>query len=402
MTVEQRSWQAKRGISMPDPTAPAVHVVRDRVDALKRAMQREKLAAFVSVAPPNQAYLTAFRALLYSRPLLLVVGPERTVLIVPGLEEDHARSDAIVDEVQAYYEHPRAARPVLSHLDLLDDLRGVVGPGARIGVEFPACPAGLARHLSDAGFALVDLSPVISTMRSVKDGVELAAIADAARLVTTGVTGSVAACRVGITEIEVDGAGTTAVLQAVGDLQDADTVDQLVMTPSGPERSVLPHAFSTTRRLKHGDVLIHTRQVALNGYRAELERTAFVGSPDADRRRLFDTMRTAQEAARNAVRSGAPCSSVDRAAREVFRREGLDSYAIHRSGHGIGLSPHEPPYLRFDNDEPLEEGMVVTVEPGIYVPSMGGFRHSDTLVVTPTGSELLTSYATDVESLTRE
>lgn len=113
-------------------------------------------------------------------------------------------------------------------------------------------------------------------------------------------------------------------------------------------------------------------------------------------------MRTAQDAARTAVRAGASCSSVDRAAREVFERHGLDSYAIHRSGHGIGLSPHEPPYLRFDNDEPLEKGMVVTIEPGIYVPGVGGFRHSDTAVVTSTGSELLTSFATDAETLTRQ
>jgi Xaa-Pro dipeptidase len=385
---------------MHDVRSPVVERVRTRIGALKEVMGRHGVVGVVCVAPANQAYLTGFRALLYSRPLVLVVRVDRSFLIVPGLEEGHARDEAIVDEVHAYYEHPSGNSQTLSHLDLLDDLLSAE-PGGRVGVEFASCPTGLTRHLSDAGYVPVDLGPTITAMRAVKDDFEMKAIADSAKLVATGVNGSIRACRAGATEIEVDGAGTTAVLEALADRADVATIDQLVMTPSGTERSVLPHAFSTTRPLEHGDVLIHTRQVGLNGYRAELERTVFIGAPGAEQRRLFDVMRAAQDAARSTVRAGASCSSVDRAAREIFEREGLDSYAIHRSGHGIGLSPHEPPYLRFDNDELLEEGMVITIEPGIYLPGVGGFRHSDTVAVTSTGSELLTSFATDVETLTR-
>lgn len=366
-----------------------------RVDALRAQMDRLGVAAAVSAAPANQTYLAGFRALLYSRPILLVVGPEATTLIVPGLEETHARAEAKVDRVRAYYEHPLGDGPA-SHLAWLDE---ELPAGGAVGIESGACPHGLARHIADAGHPLVDLDPALVAMRQVKDAAEIELIAGAARVTGAAVAASIAACREGITEIEVDGAGTAAMLAAVAGRERSATVDQLVMTPSGTERSVLPHAFSTTRRLAAGDVLIHTRQVGLDGYRAELERTVFVGAPDGERRRAFELMREAQAAAVAAVRAGVPCSEVDRAARDVLTGGGFGEYAIHRSGHGIGLSPHEPPYLRFDNDEPLQEGMVITIEPGIYVPGLGGFRHSDTVVVTAGGPDLLTDHATDLNNL---
>lgn len=369
-----------------------------RVDALRAELDRLGVAAAVSTAPANQTYLAGFRALLYSRPILLVVTPEATTIIVPGLEETHARGEAKVDRVRAYYEHPLGDGPA-SHLDWLDEELRALPSGAAVGIESSACPEGLARHIADAGHRLVDLDPALVAMRQVKDATEIDLIADAARVTGAAVAASIAACREGITEIEVDGAGTAAMLAAVAGRERNATVDQLVMTPSGTERSELPHAFSTTRRLEAGDVLIHTRQVGLDGYRAELERTVFVGAPDGERRRAFELMRAGQAAAIGAVRAGVPCSKVDRAARDVLTAGGFGGYAIHRSGHGIGLSPHEPPYLRFDNDEPLEEGMVITIEPGIYVPGLGGFRHSDTVVVTSDGPDLLTEHPTDLGSL---
>lgn len=199
-----------------------------------------------------------------------------------------------------------------------------------------------------------------------------------------------------------DGVGTRAVLAEVAGIGRPVTVEELVMTPSGPERSTLPHAFSTTRRLKPSDGLIHTRQVGLDGYRAELERTLFIGRPSADQRRAFDAMRAAQDAAIGAVRVGVACSDVDRAARARFEDAGLARHAIHRTGHGIGLSPHESPYLRFDEHRPLEEGMVITIEPGIYVDGLGGFHHFNTVVVRADGAEPLTDHPSDLASLVHD
>lgn len=147
-------------------------------------------------------------------------------------------------------------------------------------------------------------------------------------------------------------------------------------------------------------MVIHTRQVAVEGYRAELERTLIVGDPTPEQERAFAVMHEAQQAAMRAVKPGAAMRGVDAAAREIIAAAGYGAHAIHRSGHGIGIGVHEQPFLRFDNPEALVPGMVVTIEPGFYVPGLGGFRHSDTLAVTDVGSELLTEYPRSLAALT--
>lgn len=369
-----------------------------RLADLRATMARKGIGAAVVISPANQTYLVGFRALLYSRPIVLVVAPESTALVVPGLEEVHARDEAAVDELLVYYEHPEGG-PDHDHLGCLESALGAGGSGQRIGVELSVCSAGLAEHLTRAGRCLVDLDPALTRLRAIKDKTEIAVIREAARVTAIGVAASLDACRAGRTEIEVDGAGTSAVMAEVARLGVATTIEQLIMTPSGRERSILPHALSTTRHLRPKDVFIHTRQVGLNGYRAELERTAFVGRPDDAQLRAFDVIRSAQQAAMGAVRAGIRCRDIDSAARNVIDRAGLGGFAIHRTGHGIGLAAHEPPYLRYDNGALLEEGMVITIEPGVYIPGVGGFRHSDTVVVRSKGHERLTKHPSDLDSL---
>jgi Xaa-Pro dipeptidase len=362
-------------------------------------MGRAAVAALLSVSPANQTYLAGFRALLYTRPILLVLRPDAAELVVPGLEEAHAMDEAAVDRIHVYYEHPEAG-DAATPLECLDRALGSLPRGAAIGLEASSCPVGVARHLTDAGYALTDLDPALTRMRAVKDEAEVAMIAEAARIAAAGVEASLARCGPDATELDVDSAGTAAVMRSVSRFGVDVTVDLLTMTPSGSVRSALPHALSTSRRLRDGDVLIHTRQVGLSGYRAELERTAFIGTPGEEMMRVFEAVRAAQRAAIATVGPGIRCSDVDRAARRILGDAGLASYAIHRTGHGIGLSAHEPPYLRYDNDAPLESGMVITVEPGVYIRGIGGFRHSDTVLVGPDGPRVITSYPTDAESLT--
>jgi Xaa-Pro dipeptidase len=370
-----------------------------RLAELRAAMACERVSASIVLSPASQTYLVGFRALLYSRPIVLIVAPDSTLLVIPGLEETHAREEAAVDELLVYHEHPGggAAR---DHLECLERTLAAVAPRQAIGVELSVCSAGLARRLTRAGHRLADLDPTLSRMRAIKDDTELALIREAAWVTGIGVGASLDACHPGRSEIEIDGGGTTAVMAAVARLGGDTTVEQLIMTPSGRERSILPHALSTTRRLGTRDLLIHTRQVGLGGYRAELERTAFVGRPDDEQARAFRVVRSAQQAAIDAVRTGARCRDIDAAARRVIDRAGLGRFAIHRTGHGIGLATHEPPYLRYDNDSPLADGMVITIEPGIYIPGVGGFRHSDTVVVRGDGHDRLTEHPTDLDTLT--
>jgi Xaa-Pro dipeptidase len=361
-------------------------------------MSQLDVAVCVLVAPASQEFFVGFRTIYYPRPILALVDQETTTIVVPCCEEAEAVARARVDLVDVYYEHPGIAGPT-SHLECLAERLRLIPRGSRIGLELDACPASLAELVTGRGDVVVDVGSIAAKLREVKEPAETELIVSAAEIANAAVAASLEAMAVGSTEIEIDQAGN-AVAHAAAARRDAPvTLELLVITAAGAERSTFPHTLSSNRRLEAGDVVIHSRQIGLNGYRAELERTMVVGRPTSEQRRVFEVMRAAQQAGIEAVLPGARCCDVDRAARDVLADAGLGSYAFHRTGHGIGLGT-EPPYLRFDDPAVLEEGMVVTVEPAVYVPGLGGFRHSDTLVVTKGGADVITSFPSDLGSLT--
>jgi len=165
------------------------------------------------------------------------------------------------------------------------------------------------------------------------------------------------------------------------------------------EMSAIPHSMATRRLIKKGDIVIAEAGVDIGGYTCELERTMVVGKPAEKQKKYFDVMVKAQEAAFQAFKPGARCSDIDSASIDVFKKAGLMSLVRHHTGHGLGLEGHEPPWLDIGNNEPLRAGMVVSCEPGIYELDYGGFRHSDTVLVTDGGMELLTYYPRSIGEL---
>ena len=163
-------------------------------------------------------------------------------------------------------------------------------------------------------------------------------------------------------------------------------------------KSAIPHSIDLNRPIKDGDVLVTGAGADIGGYGSELERTMIVGQPTAKMEKMFKVMCRAQEA--DALKPGNTCADVDRASNKVIKDAGYWGLVKHHTGHGLGLLGHEPPYLDQGNDQPLEPGMVLSIEPGIYELGYGGFRHSDTLAVTEDGCEWLTYYPRDIESLT--
>jgi Xaa-Pro aminopeptidase len=153
---------------------------------------------------------------------------------------------------------------------------------------------------------------------------------------------------------------------------------------------------------RQGDVLVTETSAPIWGYNAELERSMIIGTPTAEMRRLFAHMLAAQQVAFDTLRPGMTCADVDDAVMRYFTENDLRPYWRQHTGHAIGLRNHEAPFLDVGDHTPLEPGMVFTVEPGIYSPEVGGFRHSDTVVVTANGIDILTDYPRDLESLTIE
>lgn len=374
--------------------------VSQRLTKVRSLMDERGIIAIIVANPDHQYYLSGFKAILYSRPIIYLADKDSSNLIVPALEEVHARNNASVDNIMVYYEHPEMAHKGTSPLEQLRSLLSNYSPGSKIGVDMDSISAEQVNFIQHSGYEVIDIGQKIVEMRYVKDEEELELIEEAGKLSNLAVSTSLSACQEGITEIEMDAVGTKALFEETAKKHPNSTLDLFVMSPSGTERTIMPHVFSNTRRLQSGDIIIHSRQVSLNGYRAELERTIALGELTDDQKRGFEAAKVAQQKAMDFLKPGITAAEVDKVSRNSLKKAGFIDYANHRVGHGIGISTHEKPYLRFDNDLELQEGMVFTIEPGIFIPGIGGFRHSDTLILTKNGSKLITEYPRELKDLT--
>jgi Xaa-Pro aminopeptidase len=158
---------------------------------------------------------------------------------------------------------------------------------------------------------------------------------------------------------------------------------------AGGERSALPHAGATARRLRRGDMVVLDFGCRVNGYHSDMTRTVAVGRASAQLRHMHAAVDAARLAALAVVRPGVQARMVDAAARRVLADAGLGRLFPHALGHGLGLRLHERPRVSARSDEVLRESMVVTIEPGVYVPGYGGIRIEDDVAVTATGARLL-------------
>ena len=366
-----------------------------RLARLQNSLAQRGIDAAIVWLPAHQHYLGGFLAHIYSRPIFAYITPTSSTLVVPGLEEDRARSMAAVDQILAYREQPGLTRTgggaMAGAAEILSDLLAALPSRGVVGIEATVLPWQWAQMPADRGLRLVDVGPDIYRMREVKDAEEQRLLRLAGRLVSLAVRETLAAFRPGIAEPLAELQGNRAALEAAAtELLDAWVELVKTLTASGVDKSAMPHAVTTNRTLTAPDLGIHRRHVWVDGYEAECERTFFVGTPSASLTRMFEVMCEAQQAACQALRGGVPAREVDRAARDLITRAGFGANFVHRTGHSIGMEPHEMPDLRHDSDRVLEPGMVVTVEPGIYAPGIGGVRHSDTFIITEAGSECLT------------
>lgn len=241
-----------------------------------------------------------------------------------------------------------------------------------------ALPAKLRRSIFHPVGALV------STLRQIKDVGEIRKLRAAAAL----------GCRLfdtifdhivpGATEAEV-----ALALEYNAKLAGASEMSFPSIVASGP-RSALPHGRATSAKLPRRGFVTLDFGVVLDGYCSDMTRTVHLGRPTDEERRVYDAVLEAQEAGVAAVRPGANGAEVDEAARSVLRRAKLDKWFTHSTGHGVGLEIHEGPRLAARQTQKLEAGMVITIEPGVYMPGKFGVRIEDMVLVTKTGGEILT------------
>jgi Xaa-Pro aminopeptidase len=225
----------------------------------------------------------------------------------------------------------------------------------------------------------------VERLRTVKDVDELTTMRAAAKLISEAWTGVVRKMKLGVSELRVAADLEYAMKRAGASGPSFETI-----IASGP-RSAWAHARPTSKLLKKNELVVMDQGVILRGYCSDMTRTVFLGRPSDRVRRIYDAVLDAQQAAKSIIRSGVTAGDVDAAARRTLSRYKLAKYFTHSTGHGLGIEVHEMPRLGRGESFILEEGMVVTIEPGVYIEGLGGVRIEDDVVVTSKGSEDLTS-----------
>jgi Xaa-Pro aminopeptidase len=329
-------------------------------------------------------------------------------VFVPEFEVERVRAETAFERVESYPEYPGLVHPMLLLPRVLADL-GVRGAVGADGDGYPGILGYRGPALSEAtGLRVEIVAEHIESMIARKSPAELELIRESARWCEEAHRRLQEHTRPGATEVEAGlRAGqeaTLAMLSALGpafggQLASTDGASAGYRGQIG-RRSAWAHAIAHAIEFAPGDVLVTETSAPVWGYNAELERALVIGEPTDEMRRLFDHMLAAQEVAFAAVRPGATCADVDRAVLSYFEEHGLMPYWRQHVGHAIGLRDHEAPFLDVGDETRIEPGMVFTIEPGLYDMEIGGFRHSDTVAVTPDGIEILTDYPRDLESLT--
>jgi len=370
-----------------DPTHVAVRLAR-----VRSHMTASGIDALVVTHLPNLTYLTGFVGTAGAA----IVLPRRCLLVVDFRYVTAAETVAAALGGQVVVEtFDRSYDEAIVHL--LGRERST-----RIGIEaaylpvnrFNAISAGLAARAplplhSDAGTpVLVPTERLVEQARIIKDAAEIAALREAGRRLARVADGVAALVREGRTEREI-AADIEIALREAGFTRPAfETI-----VASGPN-SALPHARPTGRRVEPGDTTVLDFGGVYDGYCVDLTRTVQLGASSAALRGLYAAVAEAQQAALAAVRPGVASSAIDAAARSVLERHGLGGAFGHGTGHGLGLEVHEEPRIGKIApqlpDVVVEPGMVFTIEPGAYIPGLGGVRIEDDVLVTEDGCEVLT------------
>lgn len=391
-----------------------------RITAAEYSQRRERLAehtrlqgaaAALVFESPRVLYYSGFAFYPTERPIALIVTADgESHLFVPRLELEHAQQEGFVEQVHHYDEYPRLEHPmqVLARV-----LKGLGLTGTKLVADHDGYPwvfGYTGPMLSEVSSSTVESAyTFMDHQMSVKSAAEIGLIKESMKWANMAHVLLQRYTKPGVSETEVsmrssmeatlamkDALGSTFKAQAMGFFNEGALA--LYRGQIG-KNSSLPHALTGNLEFSMGDVLVTGATAPVWGYLSEIERTMFVGEPSTEQVRMFGLMKDAQEVAFAAMRPGALCADVDAAVNEYFAANNLGEYWRHHSGHGIGLRNHEAPYLDIGTDIPLESGMVFAVEPGLYHPELGGYRHADTVLITATGAELLSYYPRDLGSL---
>jgi Xaa-Pro aminopeptidase len=354
--------------------------VHPRLTSLRKEMTSKGIDSFLVTDMKNVRYVTGFTG---SSGALMVDASAATLIT------DFRYAEQVEEETSGFDIRISKNPPFLEAAKIKDGARG------RLGFEGKSMSCLDWRKLEEAlpGVDLVPCEGLVESLRKVKDSYEIGKIRGAAEITDRVFQEILTEVKPGVSEAELAAEIDYRFRRRGASDSAFDTI-----VASGP-RSSMPHARAGDRRLAKGDAITFDMGAVLGGYCSDMTRTVFLGRADDTQRLVYRLVLDAQEKAEKMVRPGVRSCDLDRAARSKIESDGYGENFGHRLGHGVGLEVHEEPVISAKVDAPVSEGMVFTIEPGVYLPRRYGVRIEDTVVVREDGYEILTKSSKELIEL---
>jgi len=379
----------------PLTAKPGKEELNARLEKVRELMERQKLDYYVSFSPVNIYYLTNFANNVHERPFILII-PKKGLMkmVCPLLESTHVKSRARCDlEYVIYYEFPAPEGQ-----NWYDVYRPLFKEGDRVGIE-SAMPAGILKETR--GTAMI--TNIIEEARVIKTDYEIGRTVHACLVVDEGMKKILELTRTGVPLITIYSALVQAMMaKSLFEIPDINLLaSKFIGAVWPPSMSHDPHIVPTPFQvMEKGGPSCSIVTAIVDGYGVEIERTLFLNYIPEYARKPFEIMMKARALAYEMAVPGMVLEEIDRNVRQVFIDAGYGNNIIHRTGHGFGITGHEDPFLALGDKRKLVPGMIISVEPGIYFKGQGGYRHSDTVLITETGNLKLTEAPESIEALT--
>jgi Xaa-Pro dipeptidase len=374
--------------------SPSKKELSSRLDNVRNLMKKEGLDYYVSFDPVNIYYLTNFANNVHERPFILIIEREGVPkMVVPLLEKSHVETRALCDlEFHPYYEFP--AKEGERWFDIYQPL---IKKDAKVGIE-SAMPSGIAEKTPGNKI----ITDIIDEVRLVKTDYEIGRMVHATKIINRAHRELFKMIKPGMPEFEIyqkiTGYMTSKI---IGDLPNANFIvcksTAAVWPPSfSHDPHIIPKIFS---KMEQGGPHVSIISAQVDGYGVEIERSFFLNSIPEDTEKPFKVMYKARDLAYEMLKPDVLMSDIDKKVRKFITENGYGKYIIHRTGHGLGITGHEAPFIAEGYDRPLKPNMVISIEPGIYIPGKGGFRHSDSVLITEDGYVKLTKAPEKLEEV---
>lgn len=343
---------------------------RQRIEQLQRRMADDGVSLSAIAPTANMRYLLGFAPMMDERFCALLVSPTTTQFVVPHLNAEQTVQHTGVEVLR--WRDEEGVQTVLGKA--LQELVQTTAPVLAADDSMRADHLILLQELLAPARSL-PTSELMAPLRLYKSAEEIRLLARSAALADEALLAGVNACRPGVTEREVGEAVARCFRQGGASMID------FVFVASGPN-GAFPHHQTGERQLRQGDTIILDVGATLEGYKSDITRVVQLGNPPEEIAAAYEAVREANRRGRNAARTGNTAADVDKAARRHLEQAGYGDFFVHRTGHGLGLEMHEPPWIMAGNEEPLQPDMVFSVEPGVYLPGRFGVRVEDIVVVT--------------------